>query len=230
MTDRSPPPPDTDKLEEFAAHIAHDFNNLLTAMLGNLELMQHRAARLGVTQFDGYLEGARSSGARAAAFAQRLLAFSGRDARDVAPVDFNMLVGDAIETLQRRGIAASFEPARAPANVVCDVSRADLAVYELLHNAAEAVAQGGAIEARLARTDGAVVLTIRDSGTGMAPDVLARAAEPLFSMRPNGAGKGLGLAIAGRFAEQLGGRLNLSSEDGVGTVVEMILPGSGAES
>jgi signal transduction histidine kinase len=80
------------------------------------------------------------------------------------------------------------------------------------------------VEGRLEKLDGAIRLTIRDAGAGMAPEILARALEPFFSTRPNGAGKGLGLPIAERFVRQLGGTMTLASEPGVGTTICMNFP------
>ncbi len=224
MTEDAPPSREPEQLEQFAAHVAHDFNNLLTGILGNLELMQNRAQRTGAKQFDGYIEGARNAGTRAAAFAQRLLAFSGRSEQEPAAVDLNLLLQDALEPLREEGFKVSFAPAPVPAMVQCDPSAAELALHELLSNAREAMPARGGIEARIEALDGEIAMTIRDAGMGMTPEVLARAAEPFFSTRPNGAGKGLGLPIAERFARQLGGSMTLASEPGIGTTVCMKFP------
>jgi len=218
MTEILPDAPDSERLENFAASVAHDFNNLLTGILGNLELMQNRATRDGITLFDGYLDGARNAGGRAAIFAQRLLAFSGRAALDHAEHDMSVILSEAV--------AAALDPARitletAPGQAVlsCDAAQAALALAELLNNAADATAQGGAITARSENAGGVLRVIIQDTGAGMPPEVLARALEPFYSTRPNGAGKGLGLAIVMRFARQTGGTLTLASELGKGTTV-----------
>jgi len=224
MTDDSPPSREAQQLEQFAANVAHDFNNLLTGILGNLELMQNRAQRTGVKQFDGYLEGARNAGTRAAAFAQRLLAFSGRGEQESTAVDLNQMLHDALEPLRAAGFNVIFTPAPAPAILQCDPMQAELALHELLSNAMEAMAQPGDVGAKIEQQGGAILLTIRDSGAGMTPEVLARAAEPFFSTRPNGAGKGLGLPIAGRFVQGLGGTMTLASEPGIGTMICLKFP------
>jgi signal transduction histidine kinase len=221
MTKILPDDADRQMLEDFAANVAHDFNNLLTGILGNLELMQSRAARGGITQFDGYLEGARNAGGRAAIFAQRLLAFSGRAAQDFADHDLSTILGEVITMLPDAGKKISFSAA--PAMLFCDAAQAALAFQELLTNAADAVAEGGAITVRV-KAAGGLRVTLQDSGAGMAPEVLARALEPFYSTRPNGAGKGLGLAIAERFARQTGGTLMLESTLGRGTTVTLQWP------
>jgi len=221
MTGILPDDADRQVLEDFAANVAHDFNNLLTGILGNLELMHNRAARAGITQFDGYLEGARNAGGRAAVFAQRLLAFSGRAAQDFAEHDLGAVIGEVIASLPEPG-KVTFAATRCV--LFCDAAQAGLALQELLTNAADAVTGGGAITVQAEAASGPRII-IQDSGAGMAPEVLARALEPFYSTRPNGAGKGLGLPIAERFARQTGGTLRLESELGKGTTVRLEWPG-----
>jgi signal transduction histidine kinase len=220
----SDPQPELDKLEHFAANVAHDFNNLLTGILGNLELMQNRAKRTNVTAFDGYLEGARHSGGRAAAFAQRLLAFSGRAAQDCQPVAIDALISDLAEPLREHGMPITLDLAATSARLFCDPAQADLALHELLNNAADATQEGGHIILASQVADGKIVITIQDTGPGMPPEILERAIEPFYTTRPNGAGKGLGLSIATRFARQAGGTLELASTPSAGTTVTLRLP------
>ena len=204
-------------LERFAAHVAHDFNNLLTGILGNLELLQYRAARNNVQGLDGYLEGASSAGGRAAAFAQRLLLFSGRGARppEAVPVDalLRRLGGNAVLCLAAGGAA-----------LFCDPEQIALALTELLDNAAAATALGGEIFLDSALEHESVILRVRDTGAGMAPGILAQAQEPFFTTHASGAGRGLGLSIAARIIAQAGGRMEIQSEEGAGCTVTLTLP------
>jgi len=225
MTENSPDaPPEPGRLEHFAANVAHDFNNLLTGILGNLELMQNRAARTQVTSFDGYLESARNAGSRAAMFAQRLLAFSGRAAQDPEPTPIDALLHDIIEPMRERGVNIAYAPGCGPAQVLCDPAQAELALHELLDNAADAVAETGEIRIATGISGAYAEIRITDTGNGMSPQVLGRAFEPFFTTRPNGAGKGLGLSIADRFARQAGGVLEITSQPGQGTVARLRLP------
>ena len=72
--------------------------------------------------------------------------------------------------------------------------------------------------------DGRVSITVTDAGVGMSPDVLARAGEPFFSTKEQGAGTGLGLFVARATMEQLGGSLAIQSGAGAGTTVTMTIP------
>ena len=67
-------------------------------------------------------------------------------------------------------------------------------------------------------------ITVRDRGSGMTPEVLARAGEPFFTTKPPGQGLGLGLFLARSLAEQLGGRCSIDSSPSRGTTARMILP------
>ncbi len=220
-------------VEEFSAHCAHDINNFLTGILGNLELMQNRVRRNGTQEYDGYLEGARNAAGRAVLFAQRLLAFSGRDEQVPQAVPVNRLIADMMAAQQEQaggagsaGTAGSIAMAlAAPAgDVVCDPAQLEGALLELLANAREATAQAGDVRITTALDGQWLRIVVADSGVGMAPEILARATEPFFSTGPNGTGKGLGLAVVARFARQSGGRLELSSQPGSGTAAALILP------
>jgi CheY-like chemotaxis protein len=69
-----------------------------------------------------------------------------------------------------------------------------------------------------------VSITVSDTGTGMPPEVLARAVEPFFTTKEVGKGSGLGLSMVYGFAEQSGGHVRLESEVGRGTAVTILLP------
>jgi signal transduction histidine kinase len=225
MTGMPPdPPPELERLEHFAASVAHDFNNLLTGVLGNLELMQNRAKRSQITTFDGYLEGARRAGGRAATFAQRLLAFSGQAAQDFKPVPIDALIHDLAEPLREHGMPLTLNLAATAAEVFCDPAQADLALHELLDNAADATRESGSVTLSTQTAAGNIIIAIHDTGAGMTPEILARASEPFYTTKANGAGKGLGLCIATRFARQTGGTLELACTPGAGTTVTLRLP------
>ncbi len=225
MIDPSPDTPHAiEPLEQFAAHVAHDFNNLLTGMLGNLELMQNRAKRNNITTFDSYLEGARHAGNRAATFAQRLLAFSGRGGQDFAPVIMNTLLTEIAESMSPHGRPIPLDLADGNTEVSCDAVHAERAIHELLANAMDATSVTGNITLTTRLSPGTVTIAVHDTGPGMPPDILARAKEPFFTTKPNGAGKGLGLAIAERFARETHGTLEITSTPTPGTTACLHLP------
>lgn len=98
------------------------------------------------------------------------------------------------------------------------------ALRALVANAMEASPKPAQIHVRATEGDGAWRFEVEDEGCGMAPEVLARAGEPFFSTKPEGAGMGLGLFLARTFAEQLGGKLVIESRVGTGTRILMHWP------
>ena len=105
-------------------------------------------------------------------------------------------------------------------------------MVNLLVNAAQALVAGrrpSFVELAVERQGGGLALVVRDNGTGMSPDVLARAQEPFFTTKPAGVGTGLGLHNTHRLVTGAGGRLDLASEEGQGTTVSIWLPSANTE-
>jgi two-component system, sensor histidine kinase RegB len=98
------------------------------------------------------------------------------------------------------------------------------ALRGVLENARHASPRDVAVEVRVRADDSGCRIEVRDEGSGMSPEVLARAGEPFFTTKPPGEGMGLGLFLARAVLERLGGRLELSSEPGSGTTTALVLP------
>lgn len=202
--------------EDFAANVAHDFNNLLTGILGNLELLQLRATRNNLRGLDAYFDGANSAGTRAVAFAARLMLYSGRGG--IAP---SLIPVDAV--LAKFLPEASCSLAAGAAGLMCDQFQLELAVTELLDNAKAA---GGTATINSAASATQIIVTVADTGHGMAPEILARAQEPFFTTAANGTGRGLGLPIVARVMREIRGSMAIESEPGAGCTVTLMLPRS----
>ena len=221
--------------------LAHDFNNLLTGIAGSLEMLQARVAQGRLADIERYIIAAQGAAKRAASLTHRLLAFSRRQTLDPRPTDVNRLVAD-MEDLVRRtvGPQITFETVAAgglwPTSV--DPSQLENALLNLCINARDAMPDGGCItvetanrwlDQRAARERGVepgqyVVLSVSDEGTGMSPEVVARAFDPFFTTKPLGQGTGLGLSMIYGFAQQSGGQARIYSEVGRGTTVGLYLP------
>ena len=220
--------------------LAHDFNNLLAGISGSLELLQARIGQGRLAEADRYLEAAQSSAKRAAALTHRLLAFSRRQTLDPKATDPNRLVADMEELITRTvGPAIGTEvSADTPSwTTLIDPSQLENALLNLCINARDAMPDGGRMTIRTTNeTLGAaqarerelqpgqyVVLSVADTGSGMAPDVVARAFDPFYTTKPIGMGTGLGLSMVYGFARQSGGRARIDSRPGAGTTVSLYL-------
>lgn len=221
--------------------LAHDFNNLLAGISGALDLMGMRIAQGRLNDIDKYMLAAQSAAKRAAALTHRLLAFSRRQTLDPRPLDVNLLIEGMTELIQRTvGPSILVETVSAPDlwSASVDASQLENAILNLCINSRDAMPDGGRIiietanqwldaEAALANDLPAgeyLSLTVTDTGTGMAPGVIAKAFDPFFTTKPIGEGTGLGLSMIYGFAKQSGGQVRISSELGKGTSMCIHLP------
>jgi PAS domain S-box-containing protein len=220
--------------------IAHDFNNLLTPIMGGLEMI---ASRVEDTRLKRIAETALESTRRGAKLTGQLLAFSRIQRISMAPLAVNSVI-EAMQRLLRHTIggAVTIETRLDPGAGygVCDSNQLENAILNLAINARDAMPDGGTLTicTDRARLDEApdhpagefVRITVADTGSGMPPDVLARATEPFYSTKPLGKGTGLGLAQVYGIAQQAGGTLRIDSEEGKGTSVHILLPAAGVPS
>ena len=221
--------------------LAHDFNNLLTGITGSLELLGTRIAQGRAAEAGRYIAAAQGAAQRAAALTHRLLAFSRRQTLDPRPVGVNDLVA-GIEELIRRTVGPSIEMEVVAApelwTVLVDPNQLENALLNLCINARDAMPNGGriTIETANSRLDQATArqqdippgqylsLCVHDTGTGMTPDVIARAFDPFFTTKPLGQGTGLGLSMIYGFVRQSGGGVRIRSVPGQGTSLCLYLP------
>ena len=226
---------------QLTSGVAHDFNNLLTVVLGNVDMLVHTAAK---GPLDGRalqrLEHVRTAAERGATLTAQLLAFSRRQRLEAKVVDLNETVAGLTDllgsTLGRAiTIETRAEPQLWPAMV--DPTQIELIILNLAINARDAMAGGGTLTVSTANVTcgppqrpeepapGAYVrVAVSDTGTGMTPDVLARAFEPFFTTKEVGKGSGLGLAQVFGFAKQSGGGVRIDTIEGEGTTVSVYLP------
>ena len=222
--------------------IAHDFNNMLQSISGGLDLMERSIAQ---GNFDGtgrYIAISRKASDRAAALTNRLLAFARRQALQPRTVEPDKLVEGMQELVKHTvgpGIAVDVRLRDGVWLVLCDPNQLESALLNLVINARDAMLDGGRLtiatadlslsQADLLDQDDCaagdyVEIAISDTGTGMGPDVVARAFEPFFTTKPTGQGTGLGLSQVFGFVRQSGGFVRLESALGLGTTVRVYLP------
>jgi signal transduction histidine kinase len=221
--------------------IAHDFNNLLAGISGSLELLQTRMAQGRLTDLDRYINTAQGCSRRAAALTHRLLAFSRRQTLDPKPTNVNGLISGVEELIRRTvGPEITVEVVGAAGlwAVLVDPHQLENALLNLCINARDAMPGGGRItietgnrwlDERIARerdtTPGQYIsLSVTDTGSGMSPEVVARAFDPFFTTKPVGEGTGLGLSMIYGFVRQSAGQVRIYSEIGQGTTLCLYLP------
>jgi signal transduction histidine kinase len=229
-----------ESLGQLTGGVAHDFNNLLTVILGNADLL--------VEELDGTTPRQRTNAEmiqraaeRAADLTKRLLAFSRRQVLQPAEIDANALL-TGMEGLLRRSLGAHVEVRFSLAAdlwlTLADPSQTEIAILNLAINARDAMPDGGLLTISTANVqidlpagpEGEavsgpyVMISVRDAGTGMPPEVLARAVEPFFTTKEAGKGSGLGLSMVYGFAQQSAGHMRIESQPGRGTTVRLYLP------
>jgi PAS domain S-box-containing protein len=230
---------------ELTGGIAHDFNNLLTVILGNTELLAEELDdRPAVQSLARVAQGAAEN---AAELTKRLLAFSRRQALDPRATEIGGLVR-GMKALLRRTLGEHIdirivEP-EGLWQALVDPPQLESAILNLCINARDAMPAGGALtievgnvdlDASDAALDGElqpgpyVMVAVSDTGTGMSPEVQARAFDPFFTTKDVGKGSGLGLSMVWGFVKQSKGHVKLYSELGLGTTVRLYLPRAGAE-
>jgi signal transduction histidine kinase/CheY-like chemotaxis protein len=221
--------------------IAHDFNNLLQGINGALDMIQKRIAAGRIGDIDRFVQGAIASANRASTLTHRLLAFSRRQPVNPRPLDANHLIG-TMEELLRRSIGEKLRMEIVRAEdlwlVRCDANQLENALLNLAINARDAMPEGGTLTISTSNTvldaSQALVrdvtpgeymrLTISDTGVGMPDDVQARAFDPFYTTKPIGQGTGLGLSMIYGFVRQSQGSVQIESEVGRGTTIEICLP------
>ena len=222
--------------------IAHDFNNLLTGIIGSLDLIKRRIETGRLSEISRFMEAASTSASRAAALTHRLLAFARRQSLDPTAIDVNALVASMGDLLQRTlgeqvDLEIALDPGAWPA--FGDAGQLENAVLNLAINARDAMPAGGKLTIETANTHldaryvarhddlevgDYTVLSVTDTGTGMTPEVIAKAFDPFFTTKPIGQGTGLGLSMIYGFARQSGGHVRIYSEVGQGSSVKLFLP------
>jgi signal transduction histidine kinase len=228
-------------LGQLSGGIAHDFNNMLAVIKSGIGLLRRR---LQTTDSDvkRFIDGIESGADRAAALTHRLLAFARRQPLAPEPIDPNYLITGMTDLLQRiLDGDAGIETVLAAGlwRVCADASQLENVILNLAVNARDAMLEGGklTIETGNVFLDEAyaavhpqvtpgqyVMIAVSDTGTGMTPEILAKAFEPFFTTKAVGQGTGLGLSQVYGFIKQSSGHVQIYSEPGEGTTVKLYLP------
>jgi PAS domain S-box-containing protein len=224
--------------------VAHDFNNLLTIIIGNLEALdrQLQEAQPDIGRLKRSTDYAIRGARRAASLTQRLLAFSRQQPLEPKSIDVGRLVTGMSDLLRRTlSEQVSVETVLAGGlwRAHVDPNQLEIAILNLAVNARDAMPNGGKLTIETANVHldelyasgqaevlagQYVMLAVTDNGTGMTPEVTAKAFDPFFTTKDVGHGTGLGLSQVYGFVKQSRGHVKIYSEVGEGTTIKIYLP------
>jgi len=224
-----------ESIGQLTGGVAHDFNNLLSVLSSGLEV-------LSLQRGDGdrrTLDSMRRAIDRGARLTQQLLAFARQQPLQAETRNLNRVIRGFETVLRRAGHPAIdfvIDLDRKARSAVIDSARFESALLNLVVNARDAMPDGGRLTIATTNVvaDGThpaglapgeyVRVTVTDTGTGMPPDVVARAFEPFFTTKEVGKGTGLGLSQVYGFIKQSGGEVAIDSAQGEGTTISIYLP------
>lgn len=219
-------------LGQLTGGVAHDFNNLLMIISGSVHTL--RKAVGDDPKCQRALSAIEGATKRGASLTSQLLTFARRQSVNPQAIDVAERVGAVREVLDAAvGSAVTLQLDVKPGvwPVMVDVTEFETALVNLVINARDAMPGGGVITVsvrndvtREAETNRDVAISVEDTGTGIAPDILGKIFDPFFTTKPIGKGTGLGLSQVHGFAHQAGGTVRVASELGKGTKITILLP------
>jgi len=227
-----------DAIGKLTGGIAHDFNNMLGVILGYSEILKSRASKN--SEDYEFLEYIYNAGERAKLLVKKLLGFSSRQTLNEEVTDLNSLILEnqfLVEKSLTAAIELRYSFAESVWPVMLDKTSFSDSFLNILINSMHAMPEGGRIEVSTENvsidTDLATKLDVsageylqisfKDSGVGMPKNVKDRIFEPFFTTKGEG-GTGLGLAQVYGFVRQSRGAVQVSSAEGVGTIVTLFFP------
>ncbi len=224
-------------LGKLAAVVAHEVNNPLAGIATYARLLRRRAARAaGADPGDDardetmrILELVESEAARCGEIVRNLLLFSRTPGRHFAAADLRTLLERCALLFHHQAdlseVSVTLDIAADLPVIVCDASQIQQLILALSMNAIEAMGSGGRLVLSAAPgVDDTVVLSVTDSGPGIAECDLPHVFEPFYTTKPEGKGVGLGLAVVYGIARRHGGTVGVTSREGEGTTFTVRLP------
>ncbi len=230
---------------QLAGGIAHDFNNLLTAITGHCDLLLLRHGAYDPDHED--LQQIQQNAYRAGALVRQLLAFSRKQTLVPERIDLAEVLGQMAHLLKRSlstAVTLDLRHAPVPVFLRLDKGQFEQVILNLAVNARDAMPMGGVlrIESELATVDDGFVrdaarvprgrygvIRVRDSGSGIEPEVLGKIFEPFFTTKRVGEGTGLGLSTVYGIVKQSGGYVFVDSALGEGTEFQLWFPAAEEE-
>ena len=225
-----------DAIGQLTGGIAHDFNNLLQAISGNLELIRNQVE--AESPLARWSDNAMKAVNRGTRLSKQLLVFSRVQRLELAEVNVDRVIEGMRDLISKSigpAIEVDLQLNGGNSLVMTDGNQLEMSLLNLAINARDAMPEGGLLKIstdHIAPEAGAlgpgvaecVRIIVEDHGSGMSPEVLAKALDPFYTTKEVGKGTGLGLSMAFGFARQSGGTLTIDSVEGRGTTITMLLP------
>lgn len=226
---------------QLAGGIAHDFNNLLTVVQVSSELIGHGMRELPGDVMSNLKE-LQGAVARGKDLIENLLAFSRREEMRIEPIDLGELIREFEPTLRRllpEDIQIRIDVSGTLPKVLAGSGSIEQILLNLSTNARHAMPEGGVMTIAAApayfETEGPFIadpvvpgefvrMAVTDEGLGMDESTRARVFEPFYTTRRTAGGTGLGMAVVYGLVKRLGGRVEVESEPGQGSTIEVYLP------
>ena len=224
-----------DALGKLTGGVAHDFNNLLAAVLGGIHVLQRRL-ELGERE-KRIVREMQHAAEQGAGLVRRMMAFARQ--QDLSPTSIEpSSLCDSVAGLVSHALGGTVEVewkcAGKGLNLHVDRGQLELALVNLIINARDAMPDGGVVKVSIGPSDKiegqarTILVRVEDQGVGIPDDILSKVTEPFFTTKDSGKGTGLGLSMVAGFAHQSGGKLEIRSEVGKGTTIDLFLPATEA--
>ena len=217
--------------------LAHDFNNLLHVLKLNLTALLWSTGAAANNPAREPIDICLRAIDRGASLVQQLLAFGRRQPLSPRPFDVNALIEQTAQLMYPilgTRIELRMQLSMQPCMAVADPHQLENAVLNLAINARDAMAEGGTLTISTSkehidhedhlRVGDYAVITLRDTGSGIPPELLDKIFEPFFSTKGVGKGSGLGLSQVYGYIKQSGVVVRIHSDEGKGTQVTLLLP------
>ena len=207
---------------EMASAVAHSIRNPLSSIRTSVELALDRDPG----KFQEPAHDIMAEVDKIEAWLRELLAFTRPGSIKREPVDLNQVVrttlGSVNAQLERKRVETAMAFTEPAPTAMADVSLLQQVLQSIVTNALDALPEGGKLEVKTASGDGRVSIVVQDHGAGIASENLDQVFKPFFTTKPLGVG--LGLPLARKLVERMGGTLDLVSRRGEGTRVHIQLP------
>jgi CheY-like chemotaxis protein len=220
--------------------IAHDFNNILAAMIGFTELARSHVAE--GSREAHHLQRVFDAGLRGRDLVRQMLTFSRKTEQEKKPLQLSSIVNETARLLRASTpstIEIRVDVKSESGLILGDPTQIQQVLMNLCSNGAQAMQEtGGVLD--IALSDFSVApsnsnprgiepglymkLTVRDTGTGMAPEIMDKIFDPFFTTKKLGEGTGLGLSVVHGIVNQSGGAITVESEPGTGSTFTVYFP------